>query len=214
MWVATIPPLLIINGVCFCVTWLIGRAIFAPLYQRTLLFQPSGRFRISDVMVLAFYVQIITAVGVSCSSPHARDNGDVFFLCGELIAIAAFWWLNGLRMLGRGGVDGTWHRWWFLGLVLPAGYVGGLMSIGSVFLIPMFLAALTSIPEPEAIIMLLVFPGSWAAVYYANRSSRFIASQARHDRAEKDGVHFLTQTVAHRRPLPDPANDENAVRFL
>ncbi|HIF30129.1 MAG TPA: hypothetical protein EYQ75_00335, partial [Planctomycetaceae bacterium] len=74
MWVATIPPLLILNGVCFCVTWLIGRAIFAPLYQRTLLFQPSGRFRISDVMVLAFYVQIITAVGVSCPSPHARDT--------------------------------------------------------------------------------------------------------------------------------------------
>ncbi len=56
--------------------------------------------------------------------------------------------------------------------------------------------------------------GILCANHHCRRCLVFLASQARHDRAEKDGVHFLTQTVAHRRPLPGPANDENAIRFL
>jgi hypothetical protein len=215
MWISAIAGMLVFHGVFYGISWLVGRAVFAPLYQRTLLFEPSARFRISDVMVLAFYVQVISAVGISFSSPHDRYSGPVFFLCGELIAIALFCWLNGLRMLGRGGVQDTWYRWWFLGLVLPVGYVGGLFSIASIFVVPAACIALSSPRSSAALSTILLFSGSWVAVYCAYRSSRFIACQARNKRAEKDGVHFIRETSTSRFRNSDLASDDSKlIEFL
>lgn len=206
MWMEAIVTMLFFLGMIYGVTWIMGRIAFSPLYERTLLFQPSARFRISDLMVLALHVQILLALAVaSMGSQLPADRAsqsEMAFLCAHLCAMVTFWWLNGLRMLGRGGVNNTWHRWTFLGLLLPIGYGCGILIVVSIFSVPYLLFESFQSQNAVTIVAMLVLCASWPGMYIVNRLTRKFVLRARQDRAEEDGIHFSNETVFAPTPIP------------
>jgi hypothetical protein len=207
-----IVPLFFFHAILYGVSWGTGRIAFSPLYERTLLFQPSARFRISDLMVLALDVQILLAAGVASVRHSDLRWTEVLSLYGEIFGLLAFWWLNGLRMLGRGGVNNTWHRWAFLGLLLPAGYTFGMMALISLFAIPFVLPSAIYHHNVDGIIWSLFSGVGWPGLYLVNRLSRRFVGQARSDRAENDGIHFIGEIAVTQVPAAAPPQQRTPYR--
>jgi hypothetical protein len=184
--------LLFFHAVLYGGSWIVGLGVFHPLYERTLLFRPSAKFRISDLMVLAFHVQVAVAVAMGLGGPW---DEIVWTLSAEFVGLGTFLWFNGLRMLGRGGVDKTAHRWVFLGLVLPVGYASGATVVFSVFALPFTLSASIIEQDPWAILGSGIMLSSWPTVYLVNRAARRLAVAARRSRAENDGIQFASDVA-------------------
>lgn len=207
--ISGVMVLLVMHAILFGSCWVIGLIVFGPLYERTLLFQPSARFRISDLMILALYVQVIAALVVTGSrSGPSLEGAEVAFVMGDCLLFATFIWFNGLRMLGRGGVNNTWHRWIFLGVLLPLGYLSGFLALVSLFSLPY--AVITALAERDAVWALVscVLLGAWPTAILVYRISQTYASAARHDRAASDGIQFISEisssaaSIGPRRHIP------------
>lgn len=212
--VEAVISLLFFLGIFYGLTWVMGLVAFSPLNERTLLFQVSARFRISDVMILALHIQVLVAflmaIARNSGPTDAEFLSEIWFVCANLCALVAFWWLNGLRMLGRGGVNNTWHRWVFLGLVVPIGYTCGILAIMSFFMLPFSIAALVRGPDVNAIAFTVALSLSWPGLYAINRLSRKFVKRARIDRAEDDGIHFSNDAVFA--PSPNPQRTHRPYR--
>ncbi len=216
----------ILGSICFLLlgvgaSWLGGLVVFAPLNERTLLFKVRSRFRIADLISLAILLQV--GVGASLALSNAEELEVRAALTILVLIVVAFWWVTGLRMLSRAGVENGMHRGLFLTVHLPLGYLSVLGLIVSVVLTPLGMSALGE-PHPWIVlvgILLLLLPVLCAATGWSiHRVCRSMANRARDDQANREGISFdvLTEedgdpqiaryVVAKRRQRDEGMSDE------
>lgn len=178
------------------ISWFLGLYLFRAMHQQTALFAADHRFQTSDLLILAAQLQLAAALLVALT-PRVPAGYKAAVGCGVFMLLG-FWWWSGLRMLGGAGISLPRHRWLFLGVALPAGYLAGLWIAGMVITVPASLLLLIgSIGEMEpwgALAALLLITLSVTAVVVAVFCQRFceqIVQRARTDRATRDGIEFV-----------------------
>lgn len=209
----------VLGGLCWLlpaliISWALGHLYFAPLNEPTALFKTDTRFRISDLIVLAVHLQIVVGIAVSLTNRDAVGMTVTFItIFGTLIA---FWWFTGIRMLSRAGVTYTWHRWIFLGLIMPLGYLSTLQLVASFLTIPLSLGLLIQasvdahlLDALVATTVLLLSLTSIGMIYGSRTFCRQMVERARQERADRDGIEFDTSETAGVIYLPsDQASAE------
>lgn len=182
----------------------VGLVVFSPMYERNALFQVNHRFRISDLLVLAAQLQIVFGLSMLAFSPMRNSGISVVFAVGVSLLLT-LWWAGGLRMLANAGVEHTWHRWLFLGVVGPFGYASTIIAAGALFVVPVSLVGIVQglvREEPSIVLSSLVGLALCAAAITflcrSHRLCRLFTERARRDRAERDGIAF-DEVVESRR---------------
>ena len=175
---------------CLCVfvvvascSWIGGLIVFGPLHERTLLFRIRNRFRIADIISLGVLLQV--AAGVVLALVPSDENAARITLTLLISLIVVTWWINGLRMLSRAGVERGSHRAAFLLLVLPSGYLCIILVLSTIILFPAAMELLTRARNREAweialAIFFLVLPiagVTWGII--CHRVCRRMADRAR-----------------------------------
>lgn len=191
-----------ISSVLALASWSIGLMVFRPFYETTAVFHVNARVRLSDLIILAIEIQILLAYS---SWKYVGGQFNFWFLVDATVCILiVFWWVCGIRMLARGGVESSGARWLALGLLIPLGYVSTVVLMISAFVVPFVFTVsvidlfqrrgglqvglLSPLPAMAAVLMLFV----------AHRTARRLVENARRDRAVMDGVHFVTDPDAER----------------
>ncbi len=189
----------VIGATCFLTmlygaTWMGGLIVFAPLHEKTLLFQVENRFRIADIVALGILLQL--SIGAVLAIKIEMTGMPRIFYSIVLLLTVSLWWVSGLRMLSRAGVTYSVHRWLFLTFALPAGYVSLLSVLGCIVLCPIG-AEMMAIREARFAatwwigLFLFCMPGIGVAVaIFCHRICRGMAFRARDERAERDGISF------------------------
>ena len=180
-------------GVVVFIGWMIAIFVFSPLHERTFLFRVNSRFCISDLIVLAVHLQLAAALMMAIPQGRAVKTALILTAC----LVLSFWWITGVRMLARAGIDYTWHRWLFLGIVMPIGYGASSAIVVMIVLVPMSLLLLVESGasgdwgEFSVAVGTLVGAGfAFAAAVACRRTSRLLVERARASRARKDGIKF------------------------
>ena len=173
--------------------WMIAFFVFSPLHEKTVLFRVNNRFRISDLIVLAAHLQL--SAGLIMALPQERAVKIALILTACLVL--SFWWMTGVRMLARSGIEYTWHRWLFLGIVMPIGYLASSAIVVMIVLVPISLLLLVESGASGdwgefgiALGTLVVAGLACTATVACRRTTRLFVERARALRADQDGVNF------------------------
>ena len=109
-------------------------------------------------------------------------------------SIVIIWWVIGLRMLSKAGVENGLHRTLFLTVHLPLGYLSVVGLLASVLMAP---AGLSFIFDSDSWttfslgIVFVVLPILFVFIAYRiNRVCRAMADRARDEQAIKEGIEF------------------------
>ena len=199
-----------IFGFALLAIWLMGLFVFAPFYEKTLLFKPDSRFRISDIIVLAIHIQIVAAIVHSTIGFTAEGIA----IAVSMSVVLFCWWSWAIRMMSRSGVSNTKHRWLFMGMYVPLGYVSGGVAMISLFGVPMTLMSMfVTYQDPFALGLqlglLCLFVSSYIVIATIRKIGKQICEQARDDRASKDGIEFTSESLRSRRFVVRAGVDAN-----
>lgn len=205
----------VIGSVCLLtfaagLSWIGGLMIFAPMYEATALFRADSRFRLSDVVVLALLLQVAFAILIAPLPAEAVQMRGVLIVNAVLLLL--FWWANGVRMLSRAGVRRASHRWLFLGLMIPFGYVSVVViPPAALMVVPLALQATVLWGRGDggddalaAIGVTVVLVAAVGIATACHRGSRRLTLEAREDQARGDGIEF-GDFQSHKRPPRPPA---------
>lgn len=191
----------LLANLCWClaiaaISWFLGLYLFRAMHEQTQLFAADSRFQISDLLILAAQLQVAAGLLVA-ATPRGLAAYKLAAGCG-MFAIVAFWWWSGVRMLGTAGIAVPRHRWLFLGIVMPAGYLASLWIAGMVVTVPASLLLLISsigerAPGAFAVAVLLIVMSilAIAGAVVCQRFCERVVERARMDRAHRDGIEFL-----------------------
>jgi hypothetical protein len=116
-FLALMPCFLI---VLYGVSFIVGAVVFEPLRKEDDQRHRPWQFRISDLMVLLVQLQVVgvLVVGLLRWLPRLDLMIIVFFAW----LVLAGWWLSGVRLVSRAGIEEVRLRLTFLGFILPLGY--------------------------------------------------------------------------------------------
>ena len=203
----------VLGGLCWllpalAISWAIGHLYFAPLNEPSTLFTADTRFRISDLIVLAVHLQLVVGIAVSLTDRSAIGFTVTFITI--FATLIAFWWFTGIRMLSRAGVTYTWHRWIFLGVIMPLGYLSTLQLVASFLTIPLSLGLLIQASADanlrDALIAATVLGCSLSSigmVYGSRTYCRKMVERAQRDCAEREGIEFVDSQIPEVISVPD-----------
>ena len=196
------------------ISWGLGHLYFAPLNEPNVLFAIDNRFRISDLIVLAVHLQVVIALAVGLTGRESIEFSIAMIAILGLLIV--FWWFNGVRMLARAGVTYTWHRWIFLGVIMPLAYLSTLQLVASFLTIPLSLGLLIQMVADAnflgmsvAILAIVCSILSMVMIQGSRAYCRTMVERARADRAEHDGIGFEVPDPSGVTFLPDEHSQES-----
>ena len=99
--------------------------IAGPVREMRQSFEQPFRFRIMDLLIL--FLQLQVAMGLLSLLGVTHQNGWELTL--YIMLQTSIWWLEGLRMLTLANVQRTFDRAWFLGLLVPVGFLGATLLV-------------------------------------------------------------------------------------
>ena len=140
-----------------CLSLGFGGVVFGPLREAARERRLPLQFRLTDMVLLLVQLQVFVGLLLLLSEPAGVEERSTLTTLATLQI--SIWWLDGIRMASHAGVSRLRDRLWFVGLLVPLGYLASaalVLAFAGLLAIPVLIVDGLNSPQNYILAMAIL----------------------------------------------------------